>query len=46
MDGNGRRSKQRNQPPSFGHTDGANILNKISQHAKILRIKNLTIYVF
>ena len=44
MDGNGRWAKQRLQPRAFGHKAGMNRIISLSEHARDIGIKYLTLY--
>ena len=44
MDGNGRWAKQRLQPRAFGHKAGMNRLISLTEHARDVGIKYLTLY--
>ena len=46
MDGNGRWAAKRALPKKAGHKAGAQTLEKISQYAKKLGVKHLTVYAF
>jgi undecaprenyl diphosphate synthase len=45
-DGNGRWSKRRGLPKSIGHKEGADVIEKIVEHAGETGIKYITMYVF
>ena len=44
MDGNGRWAKQRIKPRAFGHKAGMNRIISLSEHARNIGIKYLTLY--
>ena len=44
MDGNGRWAKKRLMPRNFGHNAGMEAMIKLTEHAKNLGIKYLTVY--
>lgn len=46
LDGNGRWAKKRMMPRTVGHTQGAKVVEKISEDAWDLGIKYLTVYAF
>ena len=46
MDGNRRWAKEKGMPVSFGHKEGAKILEKIVRYANKIGIKNITVYAF
>ncbi|MDO5132540.1 MAG: isoprenyl transferase [Eubacteriales bacterium] len=46
MDGNGRWAKQRGMPRTFGHTQGARVVEQILEDADDLGIRYLTVYAF
>lgn len=46
MDGNRRWAKKRGMPTSFGHSEGANTLEKIADDCSDLGIEYLTVYAF
>lgn len=46
LDGNGRWAKKRMLPVQAGHKAGAQTLEKISNYAKAIGIKHLTVYAF
>ena len=46
MDGNGRWAKKRHMPRTFGHAQGAKVLEQTLEDADSLGIKYLTVYAF
>lgn len=46
LDGNGRWAKKRMMPRTYGHTQGAKVLEKICEDAYHIGIKYLTVYAF
>ena len=46
MDGNGRWAKNRGLPRSFGHREGAKVLEKITRFAGDIGIRYITYYAF
>lgn len=46
MDGNGRWAKKRGMPRTFGHTQGAKVVEQILEDADDLGIRYLTVYAF
>jgi undecaprenyl diphosphate synthase len=46
MDGNGRWAKQRHMPRTFGHAQGARVLEQTLEDCDDLGIKYLTVYAF
>ena len=46
MDGNGRWAKKRGMPRTFGHTQGAKVVEQILEDADHLGIRYLTVYAF
>ncbi len=46
MDGNGRWAKKRGLPRSFGHREGAKVLEKITRFAGDIGIRYITYYAF
>ena len=46
MDGNGRWAKKRGMPRTFGHAQGAKVVEQILEDADDLGIKYLTVYAF
>ncbi|MBQ9314592.1 MAG: isoprenyl transferase [Clostridia bacterium] len=46
MDGNRRWAKKRKLPTQFGHSEGANTLERIADDCEELGIKYLTVYAF
>lgn len=46
LDGNGRWAKKRMLPVQAGHKAGAQTLEKISNYAKTIGVKHLTVYAF
>ncbi|MCF0142352.1 MAG: isoprenyl transferase [Parasporobacterium sp.] len=46
MDGNGRWAKKRHMPRTFGHAQGAKVLEQTLEDADDLGIKYLTVYAF
>ncbi len=46
MDGNGRWAKQRHMPRTFGHAEGAKVLEQTLEDADSLGVKYLTVYAF
>lgn len=46
MDGNGRWAKERHMPRTYGHKQGADVLEQILADADDLGIKYLTVYAF
>ena len=46
MDGNGRWAKQRHMPRTYGHKQGADVLEQILEDADSLGVKYLTVYAF
>lgn len=46
MDGNGRWAKQRHMPRTYGHKQGADVLEQTLEDANDLGIKYLTVYAF
>ena len=46
MDGNGRWAKKRGMPRTFGHTQGARVVEQILEDADALGVKYLTVYAF
>ncbi len=46
MDGNGRWAKQRHMPRTYGHKQGADVLEQILEDADDLGVKYLTVYAF
>lgn len=46
MDGNRRWAKERNLPIKKGHMEGSNNLKKITEYAKNIGIKSITVYAF
>jgi len=45
-DGNGRWARKRGLPRSIGHREGANVIEKMMEHAGNIGIKYLSIYAF
>ena len=46
MDGNGRWAKRRGMPRTFGHTQGAKVVEQILEDADHMGVKYLTVYAF
>ncbi len=46
MDGNGRWAKKRHMPRTYGHAQGAKVLEQTLEDADALGIKYLTVYAF
>lgn len=46
MDGNGRWAKERGMPRTFGHSQGAKVVEQIVEDADHLGIRYLTVYAF
>ena len=46
MDGNGRWAKKRGMPRTFGHTQGAKVVEQILEDADALGVRYLTVYAF
>ena len=46
MDGNGRWAKRRGMPRTFGHSQGAKVVEEILEDADHLGVKYLTVYAF
>lgn len=46
MDGNGRWAKRRGMPRTFGHTQGAKVVEQILEDADHIGVKYLTVYAF
>ena len=46
MDGNGRWAKERGMPRTFGHTQGAKVVEQILEDADELGVRYLTVYAF
>ena len=46
MDGNGRWAKKRGMPRTFGHTQGAKVVEQILEDADHMGVKYLTVYAF
>ncbi len=46
LDGNGRWAKKRNMPRTFGHKEGAKVVEQICEDAYDLGIEYLTVYAF
>ena len=46
MDGNGRWAKKRGMPRTFGHTQGAKVVEQILEDADDIGIRYLTVYAF
>lgn len=46
MDGNRRWAKKKGMPASFGHKEGAKVLEKIVRYANQIGIKHITVYAF
>lgn len=46
MDGNGRWAKERGMPRTFGHTQGAKVVEQILEDADDLGVRYLTVYAF
>lgn len=46
MDGNGRWAKERRRPRTFGHVEGAKVLEQTLEDCDSLGIKYLTVYAF
>ena len=45
-DGNGRRAKKRGMPRTFGHSQGAKVVEQILEDADHIGVKYLTVYAF
>ena len=46
MDGNGRWAKKRGMPRTFGHSQGAKVVEQILEDADALGVRYLTVYAF
>lgn len=46
MDGNGRWAKKRGMPRTFGHSQGAKVVEQILEDADHIGVKYLTVYAF
>ena len=46
MDGNGRWAKERGMPHTFGHSQGAKVVEQILEDADHLGVRYLTVYAF
>ena len=46
MDGNGRWAKRRGMPRTFGHSQGAKVVEQILEDADHMGVKYLTVYAF
>lgn len=46
MDGNGRWAKERGMPRTFGHSQGAKVVEQILEDADHLGVRYLTVYAF
>ena len=46
MDGNGRWAKKRGRPRTFGHSQGAKVVEQILEDADHIGVKYLTVYAF
>lgn len=46
MDGNGRWAKKRGMPRTFGHSQGAKVVEQILEDAEHIGVKYLTVYAF